>query len=118
DFGWMSRKSYEQRLDEVSLGLQVSLADSFNQVVAEHLFRGIPVIASAMIPVLKNIDAESRARLIVNNPEDALEITDRIKYLLGNPEARDKLGNKVRQLFLAENTERIKQATSVLTEVA
>lgn len=118
EFGWMSRSAYEQRVNEVSVGLQVSFAESFNQVVAEHIVRGIPVVASAMIPVLKNIDRECRRRLIVNNPEDSAEIADKVRFLLDNSKVRFRLGHKLRRLFITENAERIRQAKAVLTEIA
>src|SRR5215468_3034155 len=63
DFGWMERDAYERALADVDLGLQVSFAESHNQVTADHLQRGIPVVVSAMVPVLATAAPPLRAAL-------------------------------------------------------
>jgi hypothetical protein len=51
DRGWMDDDDYARALDEVDVGLQVSLADSFNYVVAEHFARAVPVVLSRSVPL-------------------------------------------------------------------
>src|SRR5262249_46488670 len=46
DHGWLEEGDYARALDEVDVGVQVSLADSFNYIVAEHFARGVPVVLS------------------------------------------------------------------------
>jgi hypothetical protein len=77
DFGWMERAVYERALEDVDLGLQLSFAESYNQVAADHFLRGIPVVVSEMIPLLNNVDPSLRAKLVVSNPDDPTAVRRR-----------------------------------------
>jgi hypothetical protein len=44
DFGWMTDEKYQAALGEVDLGLQISFAETFNYVAAEHIVKRIPVM--------------------------------------------------------------------------
>ena len=99
------------RLD---IGLQVSFAETFNHVVADHLLRGIPVVTSRMVPIMNKMPAEVKRKLVADNPEDPMEIRDKIEYLMLNPEQRRELGTMVCDSLTKENRERIKTAVEVV----
>jgi glycosyltransferase involved in cell wall biosynthesis len=118
DFGWMKREKYERVLREVDLGLQISFAESYNQVVADHIMRGIPVIASEMIPVLKNTRPQIRSRIIVANADDCGEIRRKIQYLLKHPRVRNHVAKELKRQFLIDNAQRIERVETVLRELS
>lgn len=97
DHGWMDDPTYAGVLDGVDIGLQVSLADSFNYVVAEHMLRAIPVVISSAIPCAHGLPVDVRRRLVVGNPDDPLEIRAKLHSLLLEPSERLVLGKIVRE---------------------
>lgn len=96
DHGWMDDTTYSGVLDGVDIGLQVSLADSFNYVVAEHMLRAIPVLVSSAVPCAHGLPVEVTRRLVVDNPDDPLEIRAKLRALLLEPSERRVLGTIVR----------------------
>jgi hypothetical protein len=114
DFGWMERDAYERAVDEVDLGLQVSFAESYNQVVADHFLRGIPVVVSAMVPSLKNVAPALRNEIAVANPDDPSAIRQKIGRLLGHPLLRERVGTAVRRQLVADNAANVRVAKRVL----
>jgi hypothetical protein len=114
DFGWMDERRYQRLLGRIDIGLQVSFAETFNHVVADHLLRGIPVVTSRMVPIMNNMPVEVKKKLVADNPEDPMEIRDKINYLILNPEQRRELGAMLFDSVTKENRERIKTAVEVL----
>ena len=117
DFGWMSYEKYQNILDKVDLGLQVSFAETFNHVVAEHIIRGIPVITSRMVPVMQNKSKQIKDKLIVDNPDNYLEIKGKIEHLIRNLHLRRKLGTMMLNQIRKENDNRIKSAIDVMYKI-
>jgi hypothetical protein len=85
DFGWMDRDTYERTLQRVDLGLQTSYVESFGQVVVDHLIRGIPVVAAALLPALRTAPRSIADTLLVANPDDWREIHATIERWLDDP---------------------------------
>ena len=117
DFGWMEQEAYERALERIDLGLQVSLAETFNHVVAEHIARGIPVLTSRMVPVMDSMPAAARARLVVEDPESPGEIRSRIEWAMSERAACGALGAEMRSELRLENDRRIEAATAVLDRI-
>lgn len=97
DHGWMDDTGYARALDGVDLGLQVSLADSFNYVVAEHFLRAIPVLVSPMVPCAHGLPLEVARMLVVANPDDPVEIRTKLRRLLMGAAERRELGDIVQR---------------------
>jgi hypothetical protein len=114
DFGWMDERRYQRLLGTIDIGLQVSFAETFNHVVADHILRGIPVVTSRMVPIMNNMPVEVKKKLVADNPEDPMEIRDKIEYLILNPEQRRDLGAMLFDSLTKENWERIKAAVEVI----
>lgn len=114
ELGWMERLEYEKALDTIDVGLQLSFAESFNYVAAEHLARGIPVLASPMVPVMNRLDAETRAALVVPQPDDIEHIRTQMQALIDVGQRRADLGQRVQQAVLAANMQDIALAQDTL----
>jgi len=118
DFGWMERDVYERALADVDLGLQVSFTESHNQVAADHILRGIPVVASEMVPVLATAAPSVRAALVIANPDDHIALRAAIGRLLARPRRRRRIGAALQRQFLIDNAARIRIATRLLRRLA
>ncbi len=118
DLGWMQRSAYERQLQTLDLGLQLSFAESYNYVAAEHLLCGIPVVASAMVPVMDLLQPETRDALVIERADDVAAIRDRLHTLVGSPGLRHSLGGQARAELLVANRQCIAEAYSVLRHVA
>jgi|WetSurMetagenome_2_1015567.scaffolds.fasta_scaffold01033_3 hypothetical protein len=117
DFGWLDERRYHRLLGTIDIGLQVSFAETFNHVVADHVLRGIPVVTSRMVPIMSNMPVEVKRRLVADNPEDPMEIKDKIEYLILNPEVRRELGAMAFDSLTKENRERIKTAVELVKQL-
>ncbi|MFI5322337.1 MAG: hypothetical protein ACHQ6U_02110 [Thermodesulfobacteriota bacterium] len=117
DFGWMTDDKYQNVLSEVDLGLQVSFAETFNFVVAEHIVKRVPVITSRMVPVMDCMPAYIKKRLLVDDPDSASEVLDKIGYLLGNTALLNDLGESMYKYLKRENEKRIETAKNVLKSI-
>lgn len=118
DLGWMERSVYERQLQTIHLGLQLSFAESYNYVAADHLLRGIPVLASAMVPVMDLLQPETRDALVIERADDVGAIRDRLRTLVGSPGLRRDLGMQAQGELLAANRRCIAEASSVLRRLA
>lgn len=114
DLGWMERDAYERALDDVDLGLQVSFAESYNQVVADHFVRGIPVVVSEMTPVLRHVDPALRAKVVVANADDPAALRAAIVRLVSRPRERARIGAAICRQLSLDNTANIQIAARVL----
>ena len=117
DFGWMTDEKYQKILDKVDLGLQVSFAETFNHVVAEHIIRRIPVIVSHMVPVMQNMSKVIKDKLVVHNADNYLEIKEKIERLIHNEHLRRKLITMMLDQIKKENNNRIKIASDVIHKI-
>ena len=114
DFDWMSDEDYERVLWDVDLGLQVSFAETFNFVAADHMARRIPVITSRMVPVMDGMPQSITRRLIIEDPDSPFEIKDRIEYLIRNPRMLPEMGKTMYNYLGKENKKRVEIAKNVL----
>jgi glycosyltransferase involved in cell wall biosynthesis len=97
DHGWLEEGDYWRVLDEVDVGVQVSLADSFNYVVAEHFARAVPVVLSRSVPVAHGLPEHILRLLVVADTDDPAELRGKLRVLLTEPEARIEAGCAVRE---------------------
>ena len=118
DRGWMERRVYEETLSSVDLGLQLSFAESFDYVAAEHLVRGVPVLGSRMLPVLRALTPETRRALVVDEADEVGAIREALQSLLDAPERCVALGARARAELLAANETSQKRAREVLCAIA
>jgi glycosyltransferase involved in cell wall biosynthesis len=116
DWGWMSPQRYDAVVRRASIGLQVSLAETYGYVVAEHLARGVPVVGSAAVPVLARLSPAVRRRLIVTNPDDPAEIGAKIRFLLDHPRVAAAIGARAQAESLSWNRRDIAKARATLTQ--
>ncbi|MEM7114733.1 MAG: hypothetical protein AAF614_20015 [Chloroflexota bacterium] len=114
DHGWMTRADYEAQLGQLDLGLQLSFAESFNYVAAEHLVRGVPVLASNMVPVVQQLSPQIQQQLTVAHADDATAVLNHLQPLIDNPVHTARLGQQARAELLVSNQQQIKAATAVL----
>lgn len=84
DMGWMDREHYLRALQTMKLGLQVTYAETFDYVLAEHFAYGVPCITSFTIDFLPK--TEEWSPLLVENFDDPNEIAQKIKVLIDNEE--------------------------------
>lgn len=117
DFGWMTDEEYQSLLGRVDLGLQVSFAETFNYVAAEHIVKRVPVITSRMVPVMDSMPGDIKKRTVVDDPDSAFEIRDKIEYLMENPLHLKRLGERMYKYLKRENESRIETASKVLKSI-
>jgi len=84
-------------LDTYSAGMnlcsQVSMNESFNYVAADHMYMGVPVLASRFVPAVFDTSSELiHKHLIVNNPMDTQEIKEKSLYIKNNKALNKELG--------------------------
>jgi hypothetical protein len=104
DHGWMEDVAYAQAVGDAALGLQVSLAESFDYVAFDHFLRGVPVVVSPMVPCAHGLPESAERQLVVRNPDSPAEIEQRIAHLLASPAARTDLACIVREHATRLNT--------------
>lgn len=69
---WMEKEDYCALIKQCLVGFQISVAESYNYVAAEHLLLGTPIICSASIPAI------AIRELTIKNHENAGEILEKI----------------------------------------
>jgi glycosyltransferase involved in cell wall biosynthesis len=114
DWGWMTPRRYEAVMRAASIGLQVSFAESYGYVVAEHLARGIPAVGSPAVPVLARLSPGVRRRLVVATPDSPRAIHETIRFLLDHPRVAATIGARARAESARWNRRDIAKATAVL----
>lgn len=112
--GWMERGDYEAAVATAGLGLQVSFAESYCYVAAEHLARGVPVLGSPMVPVFERLSPAVRRRLVVAAPEDPAEIREKVQFFLDRPAARAEIGERARAELAAASARDARAARELL----
>lgn len=114
DFGWMDGDTYRAVLGRVQIGLQPSFAESYSYVAAEHALRGIPVLATPMVPALEGLPEDLSDVLVVSRADDAVELSRRIVYLVDRPGMRREIGARLREWILAANRLRVDEARRIV----
>ena len=117
DRGWMDDDDFARALDEVDVGVQVSLAESFNYVVAEHFARAVPVVVSRSVPVAHGLPEHVDRLLVVVDPDDPGEIRGKLRVLLTEPVARRVAGRAVREHIERVSARNAEAARRTLTAV-
>jgi glycosyltransferase involved in cell wall biosynthesis len=117
DRGWLDDDDYARALDEVDVGVQPSLAESFNYVVAEHFARAVPVVVSRSVPVAHGLPEHVDRLLVVADPDDPGEIRGKLRVLLTEPEARREAGCAVREHIERVSARNAEAARRTLTAV-
>jgi len=117
DLGWMERATYEDFLWSLDLGLQVSFAESYDYVAAEHIARGVPVVASPMVPVIEMLSPNTRSQLVVNAADTVDAIRERVQMFVDDPARCKALGNTARDEFLRANVRNVEIATEVMQAI-
>jgi trehalose synthase len=82
--------------------VQKSLAEGFGLTVAEAMWKGRPVVASAVGGIQDQIEDGRTGHLV--DPEDLAEFGDRLNALLADPYGAERMGQaaqrRVRDRFL------------------
>ena len=107
------RSQYVDAIRRMTAGLQVTLAESFNYVAAEHMLLGVPVIVSRHVPC-KPPDE----RLVVDDEHSPAAVRAKLLPMLDEPALRTELAERARRhiLDLADKHNRI--AADVLRRAA
>ncbi len=103
NYGWISRQEYLKLIQQMDFGMQVSFADGFNLVAAEHMFYRIPMICSSFFPYYNG--NKDLLPLAVQDRTDCNEIYDKIKSLILSRSRMEDLGEISRQCILKKNDE-------------
>ena len=93
---------------------KISMAESFNFVAADHILRGVPVLASGMVPVIADLPGAARRRLVVERPDDPLAIRRALRLLLGDSGSPVRAA-AARRGLIAANRRALDVAGRVLT---
>ena len=107
------RGQYVDAIGRMAAGLQVTLAESFNYVAAEHMLLGVPVLVSRHVPC-KPPDE----RLVVDDEHSPAAIRAKLLPVLDEPALRTELAGRAREhiVNLADKHNRI--AADVLRRAA
>lgn len=80
DMGWMQKEQYYRAVQTMKLGLQVTYAETFDYVVAEHFALKRPCLISTVMGSW--VDEKLWPDLLVHNLDDPLEVATSIRYIL------------------------------------
>lgn len=117
EWGWLKHADYLRLLGRVDIGLQVSFSESFGYVVTDHILRGTPVLASKMVPVMRNLPRRVHERLVLDNADDPFEFASKLEYLLKHSAARQALALAARRHIVRENEANIQKAKTTLRRI-
>ena len=111
--GMPGRREYYRLIGRMAAGLQVSLAESFNYVAAEHMLLGVPVLTSRHVPC-----RAPEPRLVVDDEHSPSAIRATLVALLDDPSLRGELGRLSREHILGVAEEHNRTAADVLLRAA
>lgn len=117
DLGWMERRRYETAVARADVGLQPSFAETYDYVAADHLIRGVPVVASRMVPVMEALPAAVRRRMVADAADSPTALRDRLGELLAHPAERRRLGALAAQHVRAANARDVRVAQRLLARL-
>jgi hypothetical protein len=89
DMGWMEAKNFFRSIQSMKLGLQVTYAETFDYVIAEHFALGVPCLFSHTIDWTPH--SHLWGYLSILNFDDPYEIAHKIKKLIENENTYNKL---------------------------
>jgi glycosyltransferase involved in cell wall biosynthesis len=108
---WKPNEEYYNILRRMKLGLQVSLSESFCYFVLELALLKIPSIVSKTIGWYAD-DFDLNDNYVVENPNDPIEIRDKINNILDHPDTYSAICERsyfVAQKILKDNLENTKK---------
>ncbi len=111
DHGWMDKSTYRNTIAAMDVGLQVTFAETFNYVVAEHMIYGVPIVVSSMIPIINKID--ELKELVVENAQSPGDIAKAIETIY---RSRNRLSSTVRKIvhdIAGRNNEDVRKLLSL-----
>lgn len=114
ELGWMAEADYRRVLSRIDVGLQPSFAETFDYVAADHLARAVPVVASAMVPVVHGLPASVRRHLLVRNPDSAVEIAAVLERLTGDRRLGRWVGEAAAAALRRSNERNVAAAAKVI----
>ena len=117
DLGWMERRRYESAVARCDVGLQPSFAETYDYVAADHLIRGVPVVASRMVPVMEGLPAAVRRRMVADAADSPAALRDRLDDLLAHPAERRRLGALAERHVRAANARDVRIAQRLLARL-
>lgn len=92
DMGWMKKDSYYRAVQTMKLGLQVTYAETFDYVVAEHFGLERPCLISTVMGSW--VDKSLWDDLMVYNIDDPFEVAKKIENIMDMPKKEWKSLNK------------------------
>jgi len=104
DMGWMSQENYFKSIQTMKLGLQVTYAETFDYVVAEHFAMERPCLISTVMTSW--VDKKLWKYLLVKNLDNPLEVAEKIKKIVNLSETKRKDLNMKCFSFMQEEAER------------
>jgi hypothetical protein len=104
DMGWMQKNSYYKAVQTMKLGLQVTYAETFDYVVAEHFALERPCLISTVMDSW--VDKSLWDDLMVYNIDDPFEVQKKIENILDMPNKEWKALNKNCYNFMQNEAER------------
>lgn len=118
DMGWMKKPNpYYKAVQTMKLGLQVTYAETFDYVVAEHFGLKRPCLISTVMG--QWVDKKLWKDLMVYNLDDPLEVEDKIEHILNMSDKQWKgLNTRCHNFMKQEAKRRNDTATKVLQGVA
>jgi trehalose synthase len=81
--------------------VQKSLAEGFGLTITEAMYKGTPVVASAVGGIVDQID-DGKSGLLIQNPVDLKEFGTQVRRVLDDPELTQRLGNAGRDKVIDE----------------
>jgi len=116
DMGWMSKDIYYKAVQGMKLGLQVTYAETFDYVVAEHFAMKRPCLISTVMGSW--VDKKLWKDLMVHNLDDPIEVADLISNVMDmTPRKWKSLNTRCHNFMKAEADRRNVIGLDVLTKV-
>lgn len=116
DMGWMAKPNYYKAVQTMKLGLQVTYAETFDYVVAEHFGLERPCLISTVMGSW--VDKSLWDDLMVYNIDDPLEVAKKIDNILDmSPKEWKALCRRCYTVMQTEANRRNTIVSKVLNEV-
>jgi len=115
DTGWMERSNYLKMLQTMRLGLQVSYAETFDYVVAEHFAYKIPCLVSKTINYIPK--GKLWDNIMIDRFDDPTEIANKIRKIIQDDNLHKKLGKECFRLIQKTAKKNNKDTVKTLKEV-
>ncbi|MFH1730718.1 MAG: glycosyltransferase family 9 protein [Planctomycetota bacterium] len=107
------REEYYDVIARMAAGLQVSLAESFNYVAAEHMLLGVPVVTSRHVPC-----KAPGNELVVDDEHSPAAVRAKLVPLLDDAALRGELAQRCREHILRLADKHNRLAADVLSRAA